>query len=81
MTDPQSHDSSERQLAQYLSRLSPERQREVVDFARFLTFQEAEGAPLKAAWESLAGTLPDADARELEQIIADGCEKVDAEGW
>ena len=81
MADTRPNQTTQDELAQYLSRLTPDRQKELLDFARFLTLQVTMKSPLHGAWQSLAGVLPDEDAREMSDIIADACERIDAEGW
>jgi hypothetical protein len=73
--------SQQNELAGYLRMLPPDRQRELLDFARFLSLQGAAKSSARDVWRSLAGTLPDEDAKELVAIIAGGCEQIDAEAW
>lgn len=76
-----------KQLLYDFDQLSPERQRTAADFVRKLLFgpppaeQRPLGAPGHRAVEQLAGTMSPEDAEEMRQIIEEGCERVDVDGW
>ena len=81
MPDTSPNQAAQNELVQYLSKLPPDRRDELLDFARFLALQGAPQPSPRETWRSVAGILPDEDAKELSSIVADGCEQIDAENW
>ncbi len=72
MIDPALH----RELLQHLDRLSPDKQRRVLDFAQTLS----EPMPFAIPGKDLlpfAGILDPEDAELMLQAIEEGCERVD----
>ena len=66
-------------ISDELADLSPEQQREVLAFARFLKSQPkgVKGASLL----SFAGSIPAADLTQMQQAIREGCERIDPDEW
>ncbi len=52
----------------------------VMDLARLTLSIERAQAPA-VDWRSCIGTLPDEDAREMREIVADEFSRIDADGW
>lgn len=70
----------EKQLISQLDRLDRDRQRQVLDFARFLVMNQPVGTQGKDLLH-LAGTLSREDARSMQEAIEEGCGQVDWNEW
>jgi hypothetical protein len=68
------------QVMDQLQTLPPEHQRRVLDFARALAVVTPAGVPGKALVE-FVGTIPSNDLKRMAQVIQEGCEQVDQNGW
>jgi hypothetical protein len=70
----------ENELHEQLSRLSPDGQRQVLDFARSLRRGRPTGVPGKSLL-AFAGTIPLDDLKLMQAATEIDCERVDADGW
>jgi hypothetical protein len=68
------------ELLAELARLPVAEQRRVLEFARALRRSQLAGAPADRVRELAVGITAD-DLRSMEQAIAEGCERVDANEW
>lgn len=70
----------QQEILDQLDRLPPERQREVLDFARSLSTARPVG---KSGTELLrfAGTIEEEDLIAMSQAIDEGCEQVNLNEW
>lgn len=66
----------EQELRDYLAALSPDQQREVLDYARALSKAPRRRVPGRALLR-FAGSIPADDLRTMIDAIEDGCENVD----
>jgi hypothetical protein len=75
-TKPILNPAIELELHAELKRLPPEKQQQVLEYARRLNGERRRGTPGKdPLW--LAGTITPEDARLVEQAIEEGCERID----
>ena len=70
----------EKALHAELDRLPPERQRQVLEFARAMSASSLRGEPGSALLH-FAGTIPEEDLKTIRQAIAEGCEQVVPDEW
>ena len=70
----------ENQLRKRMHALSPDQQREVLQFAEKLAAPEPKGVPGKELLR-FAGTLSPEEADEMRRVIEEGCEQVDLNEW
>jgi len=70
----------ERDLLDQLDQLPADQQLRVLDFARALAASQPRGVSGRSVLH-LAGTLDPADADEMVQAIAEGCEQVNPDAW
>lgn len=70
----------ENQLRQRMQTLSPDQQREVLQFAGQLATSEPKGTPGKELLR-FAGTLSPEEADEMRRVIEEDCEQVDLREW
>jgi hypothetical protein len=68
------------EILKELDRLSPELQRQVLDFVRALSPSVPEGVPGKELLR-FAGILTPEEAELMEQAIEEGCERVEPGEW
>ena len=68
------------ELLKQLEKLSPAKQRQVLDFAAGLA-DAPMPVPEGKDFLAIVGTLPPEDAEEMLKAIEEGCEKVDLDGW
>ncbi len=68
------------EILKELDRLSPELQRQVLDFTRALGSSASEGVPGKELLR-FAGILTPEEAELMERAIEEGCERVDPGEW
>ena len=61
--------------------LPEDKQLQVATFIQSLKDAGFKGMPGQEAVRLFAGLIDEKSAREMQAIIEDGCEKVDAEGW
>jgi hypothetical protein len=66
-------------IVEDLRKLPPPKLAEAAGFVHRLT--EVTRAERLAALERSAGILTDAEGAELERVINEGCEKIDARDW
>jgi hypothetical protein len=67
------------QIQSEITGLDASKQRQVLDFVRALK-QPPKGL-LGSDLKEYAGTLSEADARSMIEVIEAACEQVDADGW
>lgn len=70
----------EQQLHAELTRLPPEKQERVLEFARSLNGGLPPGTPGKDLLR-FAGTVTPEDARLMKEAIEEGCERIDPDEW
>ena len=68
------------EILQRLEKLSPGKQRQVLDFTLELSGESPKGIPLQELLE-FVGMFPPEDLEEIKQAIQEGCEKIDASEW
>jgi hypothetical protein len=68
------------ELLARLDQLPVELQRRVISFADALVLSNPKGTPGRDLVR-FAGILDDESAREMQEAIEDGCERVDENGW
>jgi ABC-type molybdenum transport system ATPase subunit/photorepair protein PhrA len=66
-------------ILEEVNRLSDDQQQRVLEFARSLATRPA-GVPL-ADLMKFVGTIPKEDLLEMQRVIEEDCERIDAEGW
>jgi hypothetical protein len=71
--------SSTEELRSLLAELAPHRIAELRDFAEFLRAKDRGSAPI--ALDGIFGTLSAERAAAMEQVINEGCERIDANAW
>lgn len=72
--------SIQSQLTAILQDLEVAQQRQVLEFALNLRAQPLIGTP-GASLLHFAGKIDEADLDSMSSAIAEGCEKVDSDGW
>lgn len=70
----------EYELRESLVKLSVTDQQRVVEFARALAASRPRGTP-GSALRSLVGSIPEDDLSRMQQIIDEGCGRIDPDGW
>ncbi len=70
----------QKQIIDLLNKLSAEQQRRVVEYARTMTGLRPPGTPGRDL-AHLAGSLDDASAKEMMEIIERDCERIDPDDW
>ncbi|MDE0088416.1 MAG: hypothetical protein OXU23_22020 [Candidatus Poribacteria bacterium] len=68
------------EILQRLEKLSPGKQKQVLDFTLELSGESPKGIPLQELLE-FVGMFPPEDLEEIKQAIQEGCEKIDASEW
>ena len=68
------------EILQRLEKLSPGKQRQVLDFTLELSGETTKGIPLQELLE-FVGMFPPEDLEEIRQAIEEDCEKIDASEW
>jgi hypothetical protein len=66
-------------IIEEVAKLTPPQQEQVLDYARSLASRPA-GVKLSDL-QSLVGSIPEQDLREMQKAIEEGCENVDADRW
>lgn len=74
--------SIKQQILDDLDRLSPDLQRKARDLVHGLVVSPSrpEGTPGRDLLP-VEGILDDGEARRMEQVIEEGCERIDLDGW
>ena len=75
MSDP----TIEQEILEQVTRLQPDEQLRVLDFAKALAGPLPQGTTGKQ-FLKFVGSIPAEDLKEMQAAIRDGCEKVDANG-
>lgn len=70
----------EKELRERLAALTPDQQREVLEYARALGEAPRRGVPGRSLLR-FAGSIPADDLRAMAEAIEEGCERVDPRGW
>ena len=70
----------ERQLLEQLGQLKPEQQQKVLAFAKALATEQKQGTG-GADLLRFAGAIDKNDLAEIQQVIEEGCERVDRDEW
>jgi hypothetical protein len=70
----------ERELHDYLAALAPAQQRQVLEYARALGEAPRRGVPGQALTR-FAGVMAPEDAAAMAQVVEEGCEQIDPNGW
>lgn len=72
--------SIEEAVIEKLRTLPPDKQRQVLDFARTLAAAEPVGIPGRSLL-TFGGSIEPDDLQLMAQAIEEGCEQVDADEW
>lgn len=72
--------SFRREILEQISKLDPEQQRKVLDFARALALISPQGVPGKQIL-TFAGAIKIDDLEIMTRAIEEGCENVDSSEW
>lgn len=68
------------EIIEQVSKLSPELQRRVLDYARTLEPERVKGVSGKDLLR-FAGTISKEDLQLMAQAIEEGCEQIDMDSW
>lgn len=69
------------EIMERLEKLSPGKQRQVLDFTLELSGESPKGIPLPELLEFAAGLFPPEDLEEIKQAIEGDCRQVDESEW
>ena len=70
----------DKELREQLDQMPPERQRQVLDFARALAGESGRGVTGRAL-SQFGGAIAKDDLRIIAQAIEEGCEQVNPDEW
>ena len=68
-------------VVERLEKLTPGKQRQVLDFTLELSGESPKGIPLQELLEFAAGLFPPEDLEEIKQAIEEDCGQVDESEW
>ncbi len=69
------------EIVERLEKLTPGKQRQVLDFTLELSGESPKGIPLQELLEFAAGLFPPEDLEEIKQAIEEDCGQVDESEW